>query len=495
MDLSAIHDVPRRRLLTVTGVTGIAFTLSWIAGLSVAAPSPRLTASGAQIVAALAGHGTVVAAQFALTEGLPAAGLAIVSVALARAARRSGASTAARFACIAGVATAVISLAQFVLGLVLAGTSAPGTAHMLYEAVNRLDGAKMFALAVLGLAGAASGVLPRWLRYTGIALAFAMAASGVPYLLLRQGGAVLAYVSGPLLLLFITGTGIVLGSSAGKPSRVTEPALTRPGKAAGLEVRRPAESRVIPQAGAAKNTGQRMTPGRDAGPTRPGGLAGQPGTMTIKIRRVVRQLSAPLVILAAALFAAGVISGLFSYVHRSSVRETFIPGSSAWWQQLAVAVVACAAFGYGRWRHQRRFGRHSGRLWLLAPLGKPAARRVARTLSALRGPSGVGRALLAVLPAAVFLYFFYRNGEQVIGGLDPNFTVNAWGGPTYIGAMACHYLDGLVLMGAAAWLLDRILLPGQPTRPSNGDAPGDAWVRELAAPVRGSGWQNGGNAE
>ena len=40
MDLSAIHDVPRRRLLTVTGVTGIAFTLSWIAGLSVAAPSP-----------------------------------------------------------------------------------------------------------------------------------------------------------------------------------------------------------------------------------------------------------------------------------------------------------------------------------------------------------------------------------------------------------------------------------------------------------------------
>ena len=26
MDLPAIHDVPRRRLLTVTGVTGIAFT-------------------------------------------------------------------------------------------------------------------------------------------------------------------------------------------------------------------------------------------------------------------------------------------------------------------------------------------------------------------------------------------------------------------------------------------------------------------------------------
>jgi hypothetical protein len=122
--------------------------------------------------------------------------------------------------------------------------------------------------------------------------------------------------------------------------------------------------------------------------------------------------------LVAALFAAGVISGLFSYLDRSPVRERFIPGSSAWWQQLAVAVVACAAFGYGRWRHQRRFGRHSDRLWLLAPLGKPAARRVARTIGALRGLSGLGRALLAVLPAALFLSFFYRNGEQVFGGLD-----------------------------------------------------------------------------
>jgi hypothetical protein len=483
MDLPAVHDVPRRRLLTVTGVTGIAFTLSWIAGLSVAAPSPTLTASGTEITAALAGHGTAVAAQFALTEGLPAAGLAIVSVALAWAARRSRAAVAARFACTAGVAAAVISLAQFVLGMVLAGAAAPGTAHALYEAVNRLDRAKMFALAALGLAGATSGVLPRWLRYTGIALAFAMAASGVAYLLLLQGGAVLAYVSGPLLLLFITGTGIALGISAGKPPRVTEPAVTHPGKTAGPQISRPAESRVIPPTGAAENTGQRMTPGRDAGPTQPRGPAGQAGIMTIKIRRVVRQLSAPLVILVAALFAAGVISGLFSYLNRSSVRETFIPGSSAWWQQLAVAVVACAAFGYGRWQHQRRFGRHSDRLWLLAPLGKPAARRVARTLGALRGLSGLGRALLAVFPAAVFLYFFYRDGEQVIGGLDPNFTVNAWGGPTYIGAMACHYLDGLVLMGAAAWLLDRILLPGQLTAPSNGDAPGDARVREPAASV------------
>jgi hypothetical protein len=229
MDLSPIHRLPRRRLLTVTGVTGIAYTLSWIAGLAVAAPSPRLTASGAQIAAAFTGHETTVAVQFALTEGLPAAGLAIIAIALARAARESGAAAAARAALIAGGAAALISLLQFALGAVLAGTTSPGTAHLLYDAVNRLDGAKMFALAVLGLAGAASRVLPRWLRYTGIALSIAIAASGIAYLLLLQGLAILAIPSGVLLLVFITGTGIALGTPASKSRRDTLPATATAG--------------------------------------------------------------------------------------------------------------------------------------------------------------------------------------------------------------------------------------------------------------------------
>ena len=229
MDLSPIHMVPRRRLLTVTGVAGIAYTLSWLAGLAVAAPSPRLTAPGAQIAAAFAGRQTAVAVQFALTEGLPAAGLAIIAMALARAARRSGAAAAARAALLAGAAAALISLLQFVLGEVLAGTASPGTAHLLYDAVNRLDGVKMSVLAVLGLAGAASRVLPRWLRYTGIVLAIAIAASGIAYLLLLQGLAILAIPSGVLLLVFITGTGIVLGAPASKPRREALPATATAG--------------------------------------------------------------------------------------------------------------------------------------------------------------------------------------------------------------------------------------------------------------------------
>src|SRR6266487_2481610 len=211
MNLSA----NRRRLLTVTGLAGIGYALSWIAGLSIPAPMPKLTASGDQIATALAGHGTAVAAQFALTEGLPAAALAIVSIALARAAHRSGRQPAARAALIAGVAAALISLTQ----LVLAATSAPGTAHLLYDAVNRLDGVKMLALAVLAVAAVASGILPRWLRYAGIALAITITASGIAYLLLLQNLANLAIPAGVLLLVFITGTGITLGTSAGNPRR------------------------------------------------------------------------------------------------------------------------------------------------------------------------------------------------------------------------------------------------------------------------------------
>jgi len=170
----------------------------------------------------------------------------------------------------------------------------------------------------------------------------------------------------------------------------------------------------------------------------------------------LRHLFPPLTVLAAALFAGGYIA----YLHRSPVLHKLIPRPAAWPQQLVVATLACAIFGYAFWRHHRTPGRSGELPWLLSPIGKRAARRLARTVgSALSGLSALGRAVLALPLAGLFLYGFCRAGEQVTAGLDPNFTVNAWGGPTYAGAMACHYLDRLVLMGAAAWMLHLILLP------------------------------------
>lgn len=178
------------------------------------------------------------------------------------------------------------------------------------------------------------------------------------------------------------------------------------------------------------------------------------------MRRIARQLSVPTTLLAAACAAAGVITGLFAYLDRSPIRRMYVPGTSAWWQQAVVAGVAVLLYGYCWWRHQQRFGHQPGRLLLLAPLGKPAARRTARTArQAIRSPSASARALAALPLAGLLIYCLWRAGEQVTAGLDPNFTVNAWGGPTYLGAMACHYLDIGLLMAAATWLVDKILLP------------------------------------
>jgi hypothetical protein len=127
----------RRRVLIVAG---LGYSLSWLAGLAVPAPSPRFGAPSAEVVAALAGHGPAVTTQFALTEGLPAAGIAVISAALAEIARRNGAVRAARFVLAAGLVAAVISAVQFVLGVTLTATTAPGPAHLLYADPCRAPG-------------------------------------------------------------------------------------------------------------------------------------------------------------------------------------------------------------------------------------------------------------------------------------------------------------------------------------------------------------------
>jgi hypothetical protein len=172
---------------------------------------------------------------------------------------------------------------------------------------------------------------------------------------------------------------------------------------------------------------------------------------------VAYQLSGPLTALVGSAFVSGVVYGLLEFLQRSPIRREPVAGSAAWGQQFALALGTIVILSVAQARHRRRFGPRSGRLWLLAPLGRHAARRVARALGFGGEAAQPGRLLLALPAAALFLFCFWRAGVQVTGGLDPNFTVNAWGGPSYAGALACHYLDLALLGGAAAWLLDRIL--------------------------------------
>ncbi|MCF8608646.1 hypothetical protein L5G28_00490 [Gordonia sp. HY285] len=167
------------------------------------------------------------------------------------------------------------------------------------------------------------------------------------------------------------------------------------------------------------------------------------------------RLSRPLLALFAAFFAAGLVQGGFVYANRSPAPEKHLAGTAAWWPHLALALFA-VALAAGVFVHRRRNGRRGTAL--LLPVGERAARRVRRTLANASRGRGLWRIVAAIIPAAVLLYGAFRAGVQVTGGLDPDFTVNAWGGPTYAGAMACHYLDALLMMAAAAWLLDKILL-------------------------------------
>ena len=211
-------------MLRRSALAGIGYTLSWVIGLAIFSSSTDVRSSGADLVSTYAGHRGVVMAQYVFTEGLPAVFLAIVVVALARAAAGAGWERLGRLVLASGLAACAVSLVQCALGLWFAGRLIPdrrlGSAVDVFEAINRLDGVKMFLLAGLAgtafvLGGRVGVVLPPWLAWVAAALAVAIAVSGVGYLLLLSGPALAAWVSLPLLLVFVTGTGVVLGRGAG----------------------------------------------------------------------------------------------------------------------------------------------------------------------------------------------------------------------------------------------------------------------------------------
>ncbi len=205
------------RLLTGSAVAGVAYVVAWVAGLAVWPSNLDVEASNAEVVASYSAHQAAAVTQYLLVEGVAGVALALVVLALGRAARRRGVDRLGRVALIAGLGAATLSLIQCALGLLLAGSAAPdgdaSRAGSLFDLSNRLDGVKMFALAALAVAGsglARRGLLPRWLGYTGAALAVALVASGTGYVLLNTTLARAAFASLPLLLVWVLGTGVAL---------------------------------------------------------------------------------------------------------------------------------------------------------------------------------------------------------------------------------------------------------------------------------------------
>jgi hypothetical protein len=210
------HDGPGWRSY-LPAIAASTYLAAWAAGLAVWPVNLPINAAGAKVAASYQAHPAEAVAQYLLAEGLAGVMLGIV-LAFAVFSRHHGQQTVRPWgaAALGGLAV-VVSVTQCVIGLFL---TAAATRHdialsgNLSDLVNRLDGVKMLALAGaaawLAVLGNSAPALPRWLRAAGLLLAVAITASGLAYLTLSNALAWTAYVSGPLLLLWVTGTGIWL---------------------------------------------------------------------------------------------------------------------------------------------------------------------------------------------------------------------------------------------------------------------------------------------
>jgi hypothetical protein len=206
-----------RSLITAPALAGIAYTTAWVLGLAVWPSNLDVAAPNAEVLATYRAHQVAAMTQYVLVEGMAAIALAVVVTALCRAARRREADRFGLATMVGGLTAAALSLVQCALGLLLAGSVAPDRATEraggLFDLINRMDGVKMFALAAMAVAGIGlvrRAVIPRCLGYTAALLSVALIASGAGYLLLNTTLAQAAFVSGPLLLVWVTGVGVAL---------------------------------------------------------------------------------------------------------------------------------------------------------------------------------------------------------------------------------------------------------------------------------------------
>lgn len=219
-----------RALLRVPVLAGVGYAVAWVASQSVGAPNPSIAASGTQLVTSFAGHGGPNMAMFVLAEGVAAVFLAVIVIVVTRpilrqgSARLAGARTAAQLGAGFGLAAAAVSWFELGLGTWLIFTLVPegrsGTAGATWHALNRVDGAKMFVLAVMAAALSVLAMttppLPRWLAPLGFLLAAALVVSGLGYVLLAPGLGTSVWVSGILLVVFVTSVGVTFGLRDGR---------------------------------------------------------------------------------------------------------------------------------------------------------------------------------------------------------------------------------------------------------------------------------------
>lgn len=169
-----------------------------------------------------------------------------------------------------------------------------------------------------------------------------------------------------------------------------------------------------------------------------------------------RGLSGWLLSYLAVLAVAGLVGGAFVGFGARGPLRAHVPAENAWPAHLVITFLVVPALA---WLGLRQ--RHRLRTWLSTPVSAVTAHRMRVLLAAaVRGrPTAVLRLVLSLAPVALVSWCVFRAAFQITMGFDPNQVINAWGGPTYLGAMYCHYLDAAAMTVPALYLLHLLLPP------------------------------------
>ena len=205
---------------TASATAGLVYLAVWAIGLAL--PETSVPAGDAP-ASALAGS----AVEFwrsLLVHGI--AGLALLPVVWEQHQRAGLLSLPyARVLLAAASAAAALSLAQFLVGMALAGVfGSPGSgmAAALLQGLNMADGLKMLCLALwislgtLSVRGPA-GLLRRWLRPVSLLAVLSLVLSGCGYLLSAAPLMEAAFLSLPLLLFWVVAAALSAGRGRAAP--------------------------------------------------------------------------------------------------------------------------------------------------------------------------------------------------------------------------------------------------------------------------------------
>ena len=213
-------QAPGRWFKSLPALAGIGYGVAWLAGLAAWPSNLSIEASKREIVSLYAQHMGQAAAQYLVVEGLAGVLLGIVLFYSIRRVSRCDPTWTSRVAVAAGVVVA-ISLLQSLLGLFLVSSASKG--HLsrsgdIYQLINRLDGVKQLLLGacvvMLGVLLRTTSNYPKTLMRTTVIVGIAVVPSGLAYLLLWNALAGTTFVSLPLLIFWVAGTGIWLGAES-----------------------------------------------------------------------------------------------------------------------------------------------------------------------------------------------------------------------------------------------------------------------------------------